>query len=402
MALISNQDWKSAQTGQVVVLTDEERRTLIAEGYPIPQRFPLSKAEERSLKKIRRKIKNKISAQESRRKKKEYMEELEKKVNLMEMKIIELERENRELKERMPSTGNPSTANITTTTSITHTTAQAKLIKQEETNNLETDLMFSKETIKSEPVDDELDVISANSNQDNNNDDNNALLIKIEPQTQENSTVPDSVATTSRQHLQQADDKSCLSDLVVNDGHLIGAEQMIGVAQRKDSTCSNGQQQQQQQQPQTDDDYFIDDILMSQERQEEQQLANGGGSNDEVDLVANLVGVVCEPGDDISVVKSICDQINNRQDDGNHIERSSSSSFSSFSSTSSSSYSLSSPSSASSTSSSVSPKGNLSSSSSSSPSSSVSETNIRCNLANGIKADYQLGVRDKAELVISK
>uniref|UniRef100_A0ACB8FMW1 Cyclic AMP-responsive element-binding protein 3-like protein 2 n=1 Tax=Sphaerodactylus townsendi TaxID=933632 RepID=A0ACB8FMW1_9SAUR len=63
-----------------LILTEEEKRTLIAEGYPIPTKLPLTKAEEKALKKIRRKIKNKISAQESRRKKKEYMDSLEKKV----------------------------------------------------------------------------------------------------------------------------------------------------------------------------------------------------------------------------------------------------------------------------------------------------------------------------------
>ncbi|XP_065345994.1 cyclic AMP response element-binding protein A isoform X1 [Cloeon dipterum] len=64
-------------------LTEEEKKTLVAEGYPVPTRLPLTKAEEKSLKKIRRKIKNKISAQESRRKKKEYMDSLEKKVELL-------------------------------------------------------------------------------------------------------------------------------------------------------------------------------------------------------------------------------------------------------------------------------------------------------------------------------
>ena len=62
-----------------LILTEEEKRTLIAEGYPIPTKLPLTKAEEKVLKKIRRKIKNKISAQESRRKKKEYMDSREKK-----------------------------------------------------------------------------------------------------------------------------------------------------------------------------------------------------------------------------------------------------------------------------------------------------------------------------------
>lgn len=81
---------------QPFFLSPEERRTLLVEGLPVPSGLPLSKSEERALKKVRRKIKNKISAQESRRKKKEYMECLEKKVEIFAS-------ENSSLKKKMTS-----------------------------------------------------------------------------------------------------------------------------------------------------------------------------------------------------------------------------------------------------------------------------------------------------------
>ncbi|XP_076861620.1 cyclic AMP-responsive element-binding protein 3-like protein 2 [Brachyhypopomus gauderio] len=93
-----------------LLLTEEERRTLIAEGYPVPTKLPLTKSEEKALKKIRRKIKNKISAQESRRKKKEYMDALEKKVetcsnenNELRRKVETLESTNKSLLQQLHS-----------------------------------------------------------------------------------------------------------------------------------------------------------------------------------------------------------------------------------------------------------------------------------------------------------
>lgn len=47
-------------TSGVLMLSEEEKRTLVSEGYPIPAKLPLTKQEEKNLKKIRRKIKNKV------------------------------------------------------------------------------------------------------------------------------------------------------------------------------------------------------------------------------------------------------------------------------------------------------------------------------------------------------
>ncbi|NXH53597.1 CR3L3 protein, partial [Rhabdornis inornatus] len=87
-----------------LVLTEEEKQLLEKEGVTLPTCLPLTKAEERVLRKVRRKIRNKQAAQDSRRRRKIYVDGLENRVaactaenHELEKKVQQLQKQNMSL-----------------------------------------------------------------------------------------------------------------------------------------------------------------------------------------------------------------------------------------------------------------------------------------------------------------
>ncbi|XP_030639855.1 cyclic AMP-responsive element-binding protein 3-like protein 3-A [Chanos chanos] len=98
----------SQQNYQELILNEDEKKLLAKEGVTLPTQLPLTKYEERVLKKIRRKIRNKQSAQESRKKKKEYIDGLESRMAAcsaqnqeLQRKVFQLEKCNMSLIEQL-------------------------------------------------------------------------------------------------------------------------------------------------------------------------------------------------------------------------------------------------------------------------------------------------------------
>ncbi|XP_055084730.1 cyclic AMP-responsive element-binding protein 3-like protein 3-A isoform X2 [Periophthalmus magnuspinnatus] len=89
----------SQQSPPELVLDEDEKRLLAKEGVTLPSKLPLTKFEEKVLKKIRRKIRNKRSAQESRKKKREYVDSLEGRMSASNAHNLQLQKRIQQLEE---------------------------------------------------------------------------------------------------------------------------------------------------------------------------------------------------------------------------------------------------------------------------------------------------------------
>ncbi|XP_064294595.1 cyclic AMP-responsive element-binding protein 3 [Phalacrocorax carbo] len=92
VAMVTRRRRRGQTNFQQLVLTKEERQLLEKEGFSLPACLPLTKADEQLLKKVRRKIRNKQSAQDSRYRRKLYVDDLESRMAACEAQNHELEK----------------------------------------------------------------------------------------------------------------------------------------------------------------------------------------------------------------------------------------------------------------------------------------------------------------------
>ncbi|KAL5967600.1 Cyclic AMP-responsive element-binding protein 3-like protein 4 [Taenia solium] len=101
---LHNEDLARGKPGQRLVLTAEEKRLLVQMGQRVPTVFPLTRCEERAIRTMRRKIRNKLSAKASRARRQEYLSRLESRVadchkenQRLRSRVTELEKDKRGL-----------------------------------------------------------------------------------------------------------------------------------------------------------------------------------------------------------------------------------------------------------------------------------------------------------------
>ncbi|MFH4977674.1 hypothetical protein AB6A40_004383 [Gnathostoma spinigerum] len=114
--IITNQD---PNGHGILTLSEEEKHGLLQENFRIPTNLPLSKEDQANLKLVRRKIRNKLSAQQSRKRNREHLESLQLKerelrvyISNTRAEILSLEESNLRLEQELERLMSEATTNV--------------------------------------------------------------------------------------------------------------------------------------------------------------------------------------------------------------------------------------------------------------------------------------------------